>query len=105
MKSEFDLNQYIKEYDDKGTYLIMKNGHLNQVKQMYTKTITDGKKGISLKLKKGLAHTNVTPGPGSYETNASSVISTEASRKMNLLKTSRATLAGSPSNFVSGTIN
>ena len=82
----------------------MKNGHLNQVKQMYTKTITDGKKGMSLKLKKGL-NANVTPGPGSYETNASSVISTEASRKMNLLKTSRATLAGSPSNFVSGTIN
>lgn len=29
VRSEFDLNKYIKEYDDKGTYLTIENGHLN----------------------------------------------------------------------------
>lgn len=93
MRSEFDLNKYIKEYDDRGTYLTMENGHLNQKKQTYTKTITDGKKGLALKLKKGLMQAaNVTPGPGAYETNDSSVVSTEFTKKMNLMKTSRRNL-------------
>ena len=30
VRSEFDLNKYIKELDDRGTYLTIENGHLNQ---------------------------------------------------------------------------
>jgi hypothetical protein len=29
VRSEFDLNKYIKELDDRGTYLTIENGHLN----------------------------------------------------------------------------
>lgn len=32
MRSEFDLNKYIKEMDERGTYLTNDNGHLNQKK-------------------------------------------------------------------------
>ena len=37
IKSEFELNRYIRDMDDKGTYLSLDNGHLNQKKQMYAK--------------------------------------------------------------------
>lgn len=40
---------------------------------------------------------NVTPGPGAYETNDSSVVSTKHTRKAMLDKTSRKNLDGSPS--------
>jgi hypothetical protein len=33
MRSDFDLNKYVKQMDEKGTYLSMDNGHLNQKKQ------------------------------------------------------------------------
>lgn len=60
---------------------------------------------MALKLKKGLMQSaNVTPGPGAYETNASSVVSTEFTKKMNMMKTSRRNLDQSPSHFISGTI-
>jgi hypothetical protein len=36
----------------------------------------DNKKPLSLKLKKTLEKANATPGPGAYETNNSSVVST-----------------------------
>lgn len=29
VRSEFDLNKYIKEMDERGTYLTIDNGHLN----------------------------------------------------------------------------
>jgi len=32
LKSDFETNQYIKAMDDKGTYLTIENGHLNQKK-------------------------------------------------------------------------
>jgi hypothetical protein len=32
MRSEFDLNKYIRQFDDRGTYLSIDNGHLNQKK-------------------------------------------------------------------------
>ena len=35
MASDFDLNSYRKAMDDKGTYLTLDNGHLNQKRQMY----------------------------------------------------------------------
>ena len=40
---------------------------------------------------------NVTPGPGAYETNDSSVVSTAYTKKHMLDKTSRRNLDGSPS--------
>ncbi len=68
------MNKYIKEFDDRGTYLTIENGHLNQKKQLYNKN--DNKKPLSLNLKKTLEKANATPGPGAYETNNSSVVST-----------------------------
>ena len=63
--------------DERGTYLTIDNGHLNQKKQLYAK-LTDKKGGQQMSVqgkapaaaKKEL----VTPGPGAYETNSSSVI-------------------------------
>ena len=82
MRSEFDLNKYIRQFDDRGTYLSIDNGHLNQKKQTYVETLTDNKKMLAAKLKKNFLHQNsVTPGPGSYETNISSVVSTQATKK------------------------
>ena len=46
---------------------------------------------------------NITPGPGAYETNDSSVISTQYTRKLMMDKTSKKNLDGSPSgNAASG---
>ena len=59
------MNKYIKEFDDRGTYLTIENGHLNQKKQLYNKN--DNKKPLNLK--KTLEKANATPGPGAYETN------------------------------------
>ena len=72
VRSEFDLNKYIKELDDRGTYLTIENGHLNQKRQLYSK-VTDKRGAVVMKKLKDM---NITPGPGSYETNDSSVIST-----------------------------
>jgi len=41
---------------------------------------------------------NGTPGPGSYETNQSSVINMQLTRKLRLDQTSKRNLASSPSN-------
>ena len=59
MRSDFDLNKYVKQMDDKCTYLTMDNGHLNQKKQPM------GRNGLTLKT----SNTKITPGPGAYETN------------------------------------
>ena len=67
LAGQTDLNKYIKEFDDRGTYLTIENGHLNQKKQLYNKN--DNKKPLSLNLKKTLEKANATPGPGAYETN------------------------------------
>jgi hypothetical protein len=75
MRSEFDLNKYIKQMDDKGTYLCMDNGHMNQKKQPFGRNT-----GLSLK-KSG---PKITPGPGSYETNNSSVVNSQLSKKLML---------------------
>ena len=72
VRSEFDLNKYIKELDDRGTYLTIENGHLNQKRQLYSK-VTDKRGAVVMKKLKDM---NITPGPGAYETNDSSVIST-----------------------------
>ena len=89
VRSEFDLNKYIKEFDDRGTYLTIENGHLNQKKQLYQR-IGDKRSNPftlqppaapSLNLK-GALEKNATPGPGAYDTNISSVVSTEFTRKM-----------------------
>ena len=93
VRSEFDLNKYIKEFDDRGTYLTIENGHLNQKKQMYSKA-AEKKGGVTLKK---MLETNITPGPGAYETNDSSVVSTQYTRKLMLDRTSRKNLDGSPS--------
>ena len=37
-RSDFDLNKYIKEMDERGTYLTIDNGHLNQKKQPFLKS-------------------------------------------------------------------
>ena len=90
MRSEFDLNKYIRQFDDRGTYLSIDNGHLNQKKQTYVETLTDNKKMLAAKLKKNFLHHNsITPGPGSYETNISSVISTQDTKKKLLGKLSK----------------
>lgn len=49
-----------------------------------------------------LKELNVTPGPGAYETNDSSVVSTQHTRKAILDKTSKKNLDGSPSGQGSG---
>lgn len=36
-KSDFEAVKYQKKMDEKGTYLSMDNGHLNQKKQLYSK--------------------------------------------------------------------
>jgi hypothetical protein len=46
---------------------------------------------------KKLKDLNITPGPGAYETNDSSVVSTQYTRKAILDKTSKKNLDGSPS--------
>lgn len=79
MRSEFDLNKYVKSMDERGTYLTMENGHLNQKKQTManTKKTTDKKTANPMNDsigKKGRNFENVSPGPGAYETNESSVI-------------------------------
>ena len=48
VRSEFDLNKYIKELDDRGTYLTIENGHLNQKRQMYSK-IADKRGAVAVK--------------------------------------------------------
>lgn len=79
--------------DDRGTYLTIENGHLNQKRQMYSK-VTDKRGAVVMKKLKDL---NITPGPGAYETNDSSVISTQYTRRAILDKTSKKNLDGSPS--------
>lgn len=66
--------------DERGTYLTIENGHLNQKKQTMAnlKKTTDKKLSQSMihdgSKKKGRNFENVSPGPGAYETNESSVI-------------------------------
>lgn len=87
LKSDFEMNQYIKSMDDKGTYLTIENGHLNQKRQMYSKfeepssTLAgpDGTRGLLDAMKRVKS---TLPGPGTYETNISSCVSTDHTRKM-----------------------
>ena len=72
--------------DDKGTYLSIDNGHLNQKRQMYKQSP-----------KRGVVQPSYSPGPGSYETN-SSIVSKEFTRKLMLNRTSKHNLSTSPSN-------
>jgi len=46
--------------DEKGTYLTMDNGHLNQKKQPMGRNSINQSKTSNIK---------ITPGPGAYETN------------------------------------
>ena len=91
INSEFDSNQYIKSMDEKGTYISKENGHMNQKKQIYSKfdgsarTIANSITNSKAKLDHSsfLKDVNsLNPGPGHYETNLSSCVSTEFTRKM-----------------------
>lgn len=91
--------------DDKGTYLTIENGHLNQKKQLYSKfedhfssrTINANRPKELFDAMKRVKST--LPGPGSYETNVSSCVSTDHTRKMNVNKSIlrlKSGLQGSP---------
>jgi|TARA_B110000285_G_C15036101_1_gene569336 hypothetical protein len=101
-RSEFDLNKYVKKMDEKGTYLTMENGHLNQKKQhmssFKSKSPTAKNFGMINSTSKA-RNENLTPGPGAYETNVSSITNKELTRKLMHDRTSKRNLNGSPSSF------
>ena len=83
--------------DERGTYLTIDNGHLNQKKQMYTK-LTDKKFNITNSYAKSQKKDFISPGPGAYETNPSSVENKQLARKLILQGQSKNNLlASSPS--------
>ena len=77
--------------DEKGTYLSKDNGHMNQKKQIYSKfdnsarTIANSISNSKSKLDHNSFlkdNNSLNPGPGHYETNLSSCVSTEFTRMM-----------------------
>lgn len=77
------------------------NGHLNLKKQYMSnvKSKSPSAKNQLINSSSKGRNENLTPGPGAYETNVSSVTNKELTRKLMHDRTSKRNLNGSPSSF------